>query len=173
MRFQQPTIDTTSLEGRRITDLFNGIKNDIEVGDGGWNGGDVVAALTDWFDNMGLDPNGPAYVDFTTTPLDIDPVIARTTTLLGWRLVRYDDARGFFEAPGDLVIDFTATYDSDGTTVFALDPALGGSKSVEGPQQLRLSPLMTTVGASSFLIAKLYELRLQSQEWAHTAARGR
>ncbi|WP_326581626.1 hypothetical protein OIE69_44430 (plasmid) [Actinacidiphila glaucinigra] len=172
MRFQQPTIDTASPEGCRITDLFDRFK-DQEHGDDNWSGADVTQILTTWFGEMGFDTEGPAYVAFTTTPLDIDPVIARTATLIGWRLVRYDDARGFFEAPGDLVIDFAVTYDIDGTTVFALDPALGGSKSVEGPQKLRLSPLMTTVGASSFLTAKLYELRLQTKEWALTAARGR
>jgi hypothetical protein len=47
--------DTTTPEGEAIAALYNDIKEHIEDDEGGWNGADVVDALTDWFTNLGID----------------------------------------------------------------------------------------------------------------------
>ncbi|MFF3256991.1 hypothetical protein ACFYWP_39825 [Actinacidiphila glaucinigra] len=174
MRFQKPTINVASPEGREIIRLFNGIKNDIEDDDGGWNGGDVVDWLLDWFHAIGINPNGCAYIDFTTPPLDITPVLTRTAEILGtaWCHDTYWADRGcFFTSPDGITTDITVRYHADGTTVLLLDPAHGEFRSTQAPYELRLSPRMTHLGASSFLIAKLYDLQARADEWADTVRR--
>ena len=47
--------DQTTAEGAAIVRLFNEIKTEIEDGDGGWNGGDVVTELDEWFVGLGID----------------------------------------------------------------------------------------------------------------------
>ncbi|MBT3167993.1 hypothetical protein HTV80_33630, partial [Streptomyces sp. Vc74B-19] len=54
-----PKFDVTTDAGQAIIGLFNGIKANIESSDGGWNGGDVVDALNDWFAALGIDVDGP------------------------------------------------------------------------------------------------------------------
>jgi len=50
--------DPTTREGQALAGLFRACK-DIEDGDGGWDGGDVVQLLSDTFDDLGIDPDGP------------------------------------------------------------------------------------------------------------------
>ncbi|MGA5599596.1 hypothetical protein ACPCUF_00920 [Streptomyces griseoincarnatus] len=54
-----PKFDVTTDAGQAIVNLFNGIKTHVEDGSGGWNGGDVVDALNDWFAALGIDVDGP------------------------------------------------------------------------------------------------------------------
>lgn len=42
-----------------IRGLFAQIKNEVETPDGGWNGGDVVDVLTEWFTALGFDVDAP------------------------------------------------------------------------------------------------------------------
>lgn len=51
-----PKVDPDSPEGAAILSLFSRIKED-EEGDGNWNGGDVVDAVTGWFLELGIDPD--------------------------------------------------------------------------------------------------------------------
>ncbi|MER5615971.1 hypothetical protein [Streptomyces sp. NPDC002215] len=53
-------IDPTTAEGEAIARLFRDCKN-IEDGDGGWNGGDIVGLLCRWFTDLGINPDGPIY----------------------------------------------------------------------------------------------------------------
>ncbi|MCX4681651.1 hypothetical protein OG413_41355 [Streptomyces sp. NBC_01433] len=52
--------DPTTTEGEAIASLFRGCKN-IEDSDGSWNGGDIVEWLSNWFADLGIDPDGPSY----------------------------------------------------------------------------------------------------------------
>ncbi|MEV7177861.1 hypothetical protein [Kitasatospora sp. NPDC093679] len=61
--------DPSTPEGAEIVDLFNGIKEHIEDDSGGWNGGDVVDALTQWFADLGID------VDADTITTDVAPAV--------------------------------------------------------------------------------------------------
>ena len=47
--------DPATPEGAAIVELFNGIKDNIEDSEGGWNGADTVGALCDWFIALGVD----------------------------------------------------------------------------------------------------------------------
>jgi hypothetical protein len=52
----EPDIDPETREGDAIMRLFRMIKN-VEEGDGGWPGGDVVEQLLAWFPSVGIDPD--------------------------------------------------------------------------------------------------------------------
>ena len=45
--------------GMSVHDLYRTIREDIEDPDGGWNGGDVVETLCEWFTRHGFDPESP------------------------------------------------------------------------------------------------------------------
>ncbi|MET9611702.1 hypothetical protein [Kitasatospora indigofera] len=51
--------DPSTREGSQIIRLFNRIKDDIEDTDG-WNGGDVVDVLCEWFKDLGIDVDADA-----------------------------------------------------------------------------------------------------------------
>lgn len=51
--------DPRTREGGAIHELFTTIKDEIEEGDGSWNGGDVVELLTRWFTELGYDVDAP------------------------------------------------------------------------------------------------------------------
>lgn len=50
--------DTAEVSAEAVRDLYRGIREDIEDGDG-WNGGDVVDWLCVWFKRHGFDVDGP------------------------------------------------------------------------------------------------------------------
>ncbi|MEU9291292.1 hypothetical protein AB0D57_43410 [Streptomyces sp. NPDC048275] len=54
-----PSFDQATHEGAAIADLFSRIK-DIEESSGDWNGGEVVAVLSQWFSELHFDVDGSA-----------------------------------------------------------------------------------------------------------------
>ncbi|MFG3133704.1 hypothetical protein ACGFZU_39160 [Streptomyces tendae] len=54
-----PSFDQATPEGAAIADLFSRIK-DIEESSGDWNGGEVVAVLSQWFSELHIDADGSA-----------------------------------------------------------------------------------------------------------------
>jgi hypothetical protein len=54
-----PTIDLTTEEGQAIDELYHQVRGCIEDGDGGWNGVDVVDALSQLFVKFGYVVGGP------------------------------------------------------------------------------------------------------------------
>ncbi|MEU5297815.1 hypothetical protein [Streptomyces umbrinus] len=54
-----PSFDQATQEGAAIADLFSRIK-DIEDSSGDWNGGEVVAVLSQWFSELHVDVDGSA-----------------------------------------------------------------------------------------------------------------
>ncbi|MDH6604382.1 hypothetical protein M2164_000015 [Streptomyces sp. SAI-208] len=53
------SFDQATPEGAAIADLFSRIK-DIEESSGDWNGGEVVAVLSQWFSELHIDVDGSA-----------------------------------------------------------------------------------------------------------------
>ncbi|MEU2086895.1 hypothetical protein ABZ569_34140 [Streptomyces albus] len=51
--------DPKNREGKVLADLFRACK-EIEENYGDWNGSEIVDCLTEVFDRLGLDVNGPA-----------------------------------------------------------------------------------------------------------------
>ncbi|MFD3381334.1 MULTISPECIES: hypothetical protein [unclassified Streptomyces] len=51
--------DQATREGAAIADLFSRIK-DVEESSGDWNGGEVVAVLSQWFSELHIDVDGSA-----------------------------------------------------------------------------------------------------------------
>jgi hypothetical protein len=54
-----PSFDQATPEGAAIANLFSRIK-DIEESSGDWNGGEVVAVLSQWFSELHIDVDGSA-----------------------------------------------------------------------------------------------------------------
>jgi hypothetical protein len=59
---QRPWINPDCHEGTKILQLLARLK-DIEASDGGWNGGDAVEILVEWFAEMGIDTDLPVIVN--------------------------------------------------------------------------------------------------------------
>lgn len=51
--------DVTTSDRAAIDQLYQTIRREIEDKDGGWNGADVVDALTQWFSTLGYPVDGP------------------------------------------------------------------------------------------------------------------
>lgn len=48
-----------SRAARAVQRLYRSIREDIEDSGGGWNGGDVVELMCEWFKTHGFDVDGP------------------------------------------------------------------------------------------------------------------
>ncbi|MEU3877837.1 hypothetical protein [Streptomyces sp. NPDC029704] len=70
--------DPTTPEGQAISRLFREVKS-IEDGDGGWNGGDTVGLLCDFFIRLGIDVNRGDYQVDAVPPQAVSPEAAPDT----------------------------------------------------------------------------------------------
>jgi hypothetical protein len=64
--------DPTTPEGQAISRLFRAVKS-IEDSDGGWNGGDTVELVGDFFTRLGIDINRGAYQVDAVPPQAVSP----------------------------------------------------------------------------------------------------
>jgi rhodanese-related sulfurtransferase len=90
----QLNYDPTTAEGEAIGRLFRGCKN-IERNNGGWNGGDIVQWLCEWFTSLGINPDGSVHQVDAIPPQKISP-----------------------EADPDTVAEFLAAHDAFTTSGF-------------------------------------------------------
>ncbi|MER5372751.1 hypothetical protein [Streptomyces sp. NPDC002553] len=70
--------DPTTPEGQAISRLFREVKS-IEDGDGGWNGGDTVDLVGDFFIRLGIDINRGDYQVDAVPPQAVSPEAAPDT----------------------------------------------------------------------------------------------
>jgi hypothetical protein len=165
---QRPTFDLKSAEGRKIADLFIGLKRG-EHRDGTWEGADVTKALTTWFESMGIDSDGLGILP--TTWFDAQMTCAAEVLGEEWKAV------------GDVTDGYVFSHDS-GATVdvkvlgdkplsYTLDTALYGNYSVEGPQTFTVSHHLIARDAGAALAEKLLTCLALAEEWARVTAYGR
>lgn len=62
----QPKFDLSTVEGEAIAALYNGCKA------AGWSGGDTVQFLSEWFEALGVDTDGPRFVKPKPVPVELD-----------------------------------------------------------------------------------------------------
>lgn len=172
MPVQHPDFDLTTREGRAISGLFVGIKHGIEDGDG-WNGGDVVERLCNWFRDLGLDPDGRGVVGSTF----IDVVVNGAADHLGeeWTAAGSEATGYWFRHDDGAQVDVSVAPQPapDADITVTLDLSLHGSYSVEGPQPFSFSSRTSAAEAAELLADRLRVLLDVSGEWARLAVEGR
>jgi hypothetical protein len=135
---KHPAIDLKSPEGERIVALFNSIKRHIEDTDGGWNGGDVTQALTEWFSAMGIDPEGPIIGGLGRKAVNPGPAIGYAVATLGddWDAEYIGPYSGWrLTGPKPLAIDISGPdYRPDGSTALTVELTWNGKTCGEAAQ---------------------------------------
>lgn len=171
MPAQKPAFDLTTREGRAISSLFTSIKHNEDSD--GWNGGDVVDRLWDWFTDLGLDPDGRGVLGNTF----MDTVVNGAADELGdeWSAAGSEATGYWFRhedgAQVDVAVAAQAAPGADITVI--VDACVHSPYSAAGPQPISFSSRTSAADAASLLAGHLRTLLDLAGERARVTAEGR